>query len=68
MELVSKIADELLAKEPLTKKGIGEIVGGQVLELASDKIMAESRKKGIVEGRAGGRTERSLIILQELNP
>ena len=56
LELVGKIVEELLAKEPITKKGIGEIMGGKVLELASDKIVAESR--------AEGRAEQSKIIYE----
>ena len=46
LELIGKIVEELLTKEPLTKKGIGEIMGGKVLSLASDKIAAQNRKKG----------------------
>ena len=50
LELVNDIADEVLAKQPKAREGIGEIMGGQVMTLASDRIAEEAKAKGKIEG------------------
>ena len=37
-DLIDRIADYILKESPRVKKGIGEIMGGQVLELESERL------------------------------
>ena len=46
LDLVNDIADEVLAGQSETRKGIGEIMGGQVMTLASDRMAAEAEARG----------------------
>ena len=48
-ELIRRIADYIFSKSEKVRKGMDEIMGGQVLELESDKLI----KKGRIEGRTG---------------
>ena len=50
LDLVNDIADEVLAEQPKAREGIGEIMGGQVLTLAYDRIAEEAKAKGKIEG------------------
>ena len=43
---MNDIADEVLANQPKAREGIGAIMGGQVMTLASDKMAAEARIEG----------------------
>ncbi|MCR4720126.1 MAG: hypothetical protein K5655_00165 [Lachnospiraceae bacterium] len=64
MGLTKKIANYLCMTADKNKERIGEIMGGKVLELESDRLRAEGRMEGREEGRAEGRAElcRNLII------
>ena len=64
IDLVNKILDYLCRKADKNRERFGEIMGGKVLELASDRLRAEGRMEGREEGRAEGRAElcRNLII------
>lgn len=46
-ELIEEIAEYIFAEEDSVKGGIGNIMGGKVLELKSDKIIREAREQGI---------------------
>ena len=46
IELINRIADYIFAKSDVLRKELGEVMGGKVLELKSDKLIAE----GIAEG------------------
>ena len=50
LELVNDIAEEVLAKQPKAREGMGEIMGGQVMTLASDRIVAEAEARAKIEG------------------
>ena len=50
LDLVNDVADEVLAEQPETRKGIGEIMGGQVMTLASDRMAAEAEARGEIRG------------------
>lgn len=54
IELISRIADYIFAKSDRTKKGIGEIMGGKVLELESDKLIERGMQQGMQQGLADG--------------
>ena len=42
----------LCRKSDKNRERLGEIMGGKVLELASDRLRAEGREEGRAEGRA----------------
>ncbi|WP_173903053.1 hypothetical protein [Blautia obeum] len=52
IELSNKIIDYIFADNLPARKGLGDIMGGQVLELATDRLVEESIQKGIVQGAA----------------
>ena len=54
MELIIRIADYILRDSQKVRKGFGEVMGGKVLELESDKLI----KKGIELERENTEKER----------
>ena len=50
IELSNKIIDYIFADNLPARKGLGDIMGGQVLELATDRLVEESIQKGIAQG------------------
>lgn len=57
LDLMKEILDSLLTGQPETRKGIGEIMGGQVLHLASDDIREEGIAIGFSRGEAKGQQD-----------
>ncbi|MCR5520625.1 MAG: hypothetical protein K6F44_01790 [Lachnospiraceae bacterium] len=57
VDLIKKIADYLCRTADRNKERLGEVMGGKVLELASDRLKAEGRMEGRAEGRMEGRAE-----------
>ena len=58
--LIGRILDYVFKKSSRTRKGIGDIMGGQVLELESekfDRLLREGLEKARMEGRMEGRIE-----------
>ena len=53
-KLIVKIADYIFRKEDDIRKGIGDIMGGKVLELESERLKAEGKAIGRAEGEAIG--------------
>ena len=53
-KLIIKIADYIFRKEEDIRKGIGDIMGGKVLELESERLKAEGRTEGEAIGQARG--------------
>ena len=53
-KLIVKIADYIFRKEEDVRKGIGDIMGGKVLELESERLKAEGKAIGRTEGEAIG--------------
>ena len=49
-KLIIKIADCIFQKEENVRKGIGEIMGGEVLELESERLKAEGLQEGMIAG------------------
>ena len=49
-KLIVKIADYIFQKEEDVRKGIGEIMGGKVLELESERLKAEGKAIGQAQG------------------
>ena len=65
-KLIIKIADYICRNEKTVRKGIGEIMGGKVLELESERLRAEGEKigeiKGEIRGEAKGEERLSILI------
>ena len=60
-DMTVKVANSLTAKWPNVKKGVEDIMGGEILELEVDKILNRGidigRTEGMSEGLSIGRTE-----------
>ena len=52
-----KVADSLAAKWSNVRKGVGNIMGGEILELEVDKILNRGIDIGKMEGKVEGRIE-----------
>lgn len=50
LELMKKIADYILRDKKETKKGMGDLMDGKVLELETDKILEQGEARGEVRG------------------
>ena len=48
--------------EEVVRKGIGEIMGGKVLELESERLLAEGKAIGEAEGETKGEERLSVLI------
>lgn len=65
VELVIRIADYVFRDKEKVKKGFGDVMGGKVLELESDKLIQrgieQGLKKGIQQGIAMERKNTELV-------
>ena len=50
IELIRRIADYIFADRKKVKERLGDIMGGKVLELESDKLIKIGEEKGIKKG------------------
>ena len=57
MELIMRVVDHMLEPESRIRREVHEVMGGQVLELYSERLMREGRAEGLTEGRELGRAE-----------
>ena len=70
--LITRISDHIFRNEEKVRKGIGEIMGGHVLELESEKrarLMAEAKEQGREQGMAQGMAqgeERPSVLINRL--
>ena len=55
--LIVKIADYIFRKDNNIQKGIGEIMGGKVLELESERLHAKGLAEGLAQGHMEGINE-----------
>ena len=53
-DMTVKVADSLAAKWQNVRKGVGDIMGGAILELEVDKILNRGKEEGKTEGRKEG--------------
>ena len=60
-KLIIKIADYIFRGEDNVRKGIGDIMGGKVLELESERLKAEGKAIGRAEGEAIGQARGEVI-------
>ena len=56
-KLIIKISDYIFREEDNVRKGIGDIMGGKVLELESERLKAEGKAIGCAEGEAIGQIQ-----------
>ena len=56
-KLIIKIADYIFCEDDNVRKGIGDIMGGKVLELESERLKAEGKAIGRAEGEAIGQVQ-----------
>ena len=56
-KLIINIADYIFRGEDYVRKGIGDIMGGKVLELESERLKAEGKAIGRAEGEAIGQIQ-----------
>ena len=65
-KLIIKISDYICQSEEVVRKGIGDVMGGKVLELESERLRAEGEKigeiKGEIRGEAKGEERLSILI------
>ena len=60
-KLIIKIADYIFRKEEDIRKGIGDIMGGKVLELESERLKAEGEAIGQARGEVIGQARGEAI-------
>lgn len=56
-KLIIKIADYIFCEDDNVRKGIGDIMGGKVLELESERLKAEGKAIGQARGEAIGQIQ-----------
>ena len=61
-KLIVKISDYIFREENDVRKGIGEIMGGKVLELESERLKAEGRTEGEAIGQIQGENRLGSLI------
>lgn len=61
VELVIRIADYVFRDKEKVRKGFGDVMGGKVLELESDKLIQRGIEKGIQQGIAMERKNTELV-------
>ena len=49
VNLITKISDYILRKEEIIKKGVGDVMGGKVLELESERLIKIGKAKEFIE-------------------
>ncbi len=52
MELILRISDYILRNKEKARKGLGDVMGGKVLELESDRLIQKGLEQGITQGLA----------------
>ena len=60
-KLIVKISDYIFREEEDIRKGLGDVMGGRVLELESERLKAEGQAIGRAEGQVIGRAEGQVI-------
>ena len=66
LQLINKIVRNVLNGQPKIRKGVEKLMGGRVLELASDKIREAALREGKKEGKREGKKEERGIILENV--
>ena len=56
-KLIVRISDNIFRKEEKVRKGVGEVMGGKVLQLESERLREEGMAIGEARGKARGKAE-----------
>ena len=64
-DMTNKVAGNLAGKYDKVKKGLGDLMGGQVLDFEAKRIRDESRLEGIREGKIEGIREGKIEGIRE---
>ena len=64
IELIIRIADYILRKRKKARKGFGDVMGGKVLELESDRLIKQGLKQGIQQGVQQGMQQGRTEVIQ----
>ena len=64
-DMTVKVVNSLTAKWPNVKKGVGDIMGGAILELEVDKILNRGIDIGKVEGRTDGIISTLVMLVRD---
>ena len=56
-KLIVKISDYIFREKDEVRKGLGDVMGGKVLELESERLKAEGQAIGRAEGQAIGQAQ-----------
>ena len=62
IKLITKIADYIFRKDQKVRKELGEIMGGKVLELESERLTAKGMQQGMQQGMQKGEERLSVLI------
>ena len=65
-KLIVKISDYIFREEEEIRKGLGDVMGGKVLELESERLKAEGRTEGEAIGQVQGETRLGSLITRLL--
>ena len=57
IETAEDVINEIAKKYENLRKGIGDVMGGAILDTNARRILNQGRAEGIAEGRAEGRVE-----------
>ncbi len=63
IELINRIADYVIPGDNPSRERIGDVMGGQILVLRSERLREEGREEGRAEGRMEGRAEGRILEL-----
>lgn len=65
MELILRISDYILRNQEEAKKGLGDVMGGKVLELESDRLIQKGIQQGLTQGLEQGLTQSVLALFRK---
>ena len=65
MELILRISDYILRNQEKAKKGLGDVMGGKVLELESDRLIQKGIQQGLTQGLEQGLTQSVLALFRK---
>ena len=65
IDLINRIADYIIPRDNPSRKRIGEIMGGKILQLESERLREEGIKKGIKKGMKKGRILEIYSMVQD---
>jgi len=60
--LIIRISDYVFRNKEKVRKGVGEVMGGKVLQLESERLREEGMAIGKAEGKAEGEARLSALI------